>query len=509
MSEEQPPEPAFSGIDLAQSFLPDWAKAGSAPASAARLAERFDRGDEAPRGGQRRDGRGPSNRRPDDRRPGGGRPAGPHGDQRNRPDRAGGPRGGGRRDEPRGSRDRRDDRPGDRRPEPPPMLPGWAISVLPDPRGVDGLIKQIRASAKAYPLFDLALLVLEKPERFRITLKRDSDQSPAIFQLATDGSLWLTEKEAVQHVMARHLEKFYRRERVAVDPPKGSFSCVAVCGDIVLGPPNHHAYQTRLREVHAARFRNFPFEVFKSRVQMVRDPEFIEKWKAEQSFRDEFFPAEVAEGCEPARFADLAAVEADFRANHAAGLISRVEGPLELSGTAFAGASSPSIRNLAHAAVNDLRRFPLPLAHILGQAFAAGGLQIFKAHENITYVSTARPKYLDRSVSPVAEGLSGILDHLESAPPAPRPDQWKALLALRSSGEDPGASESALASDLSWLIHQGHVMDYAKRGLEAVRKPRPQREPSPKKKNPAPVERGGQPPAALPPPVQELEGAGS
>jgi len=360
------------------------------------------------------------------------------------------------------------------------------VNVAPDPRGIDGLAKQIRSGGKAYPLFDLAVLVLEKPERYRLTLKKESEKAPAIYQLSLDGSLWLSEKEAIHHVLSRHLEKFYKREQIAVDPPKGSFSCVAVCGDIVLGPPNHHSYQTRLREVHAARFKNFPFEAFKGRIQMVRDPEFIEKWKAEQSLRDEFVQLEAAEGSEPVRFSDLAAVETDFRANHAPGLISRVEGPLEVSGTAASGSSSPSIRNLVHSAVNDLRRFPLPLAHVLGQAFASAGLQIFKAHENITYVSVARPRYLDRTASPVAEGLSGILDYLESDSSAPRPDQWKALLALRPAGEDSAAREAALASDLSWLIHQGHVMDYAKRGLEAVRKPRPPREQQPKKKSPPP-----------------------
>jgi len=480
MSDTPPPESAFSGMDLAKSFLPDWAK----DASPSRIVERYARGggEEGPRrGGDRETRRGGGDRHPDGRGP---------------QDRR--PRDGRRERDGRGQRDGRRD-PREERSEAPPAPLGWSAAVVPDPRGVDGLAKQIKSSGKAYPIFDLALLILEKPERYRVEFRRDSGQAAALFQLSLDGSLWTAEKEAVRHALARHFDKFYRRERVSVDPPKGSFPCVAVCGDIVLGPPNHHEYQTRLREVHAARFRNLPFDAFKSRIQMVRDPEFIEKWKQEQSSKDEFYPLDSPEGTEGLKFSDMASVERHFLATHAGMLIAAAESPVEIPGSS---AGSPVVRQLVSHAVSDLRRFPLPLAHILGQSFNSAGLQIFKAHENITYVGVARPRYLDRTVSPVAEGLAGILDYLESHPAAPRPEQWKALLALRTTGPaDQGTA--SLASDLFWLIHQGHVMDYAKHGLEAVRKPKPPRDAAPKKaRTPAK--------AATPrPPVLQSEDSGS
>lgn len=466
MTDTPPPDSGFSGIDLAKCFLPDWAKA--ADATPAKTIERFGRDAERPPG--RFDDRGP--RSPGRDRRDGGRPQG-----RGRQD-------GGRRDA-RGPRDARGGRPDsrrdfheERRPEPLPVLRGWTASLVPDPRGVEGLARQIKSGGKAYPIFDLALLILEKPERYRFELHRESDQATPLFRLSLDGSLWTSEKDAARHALGRHLEKFYRRERVTVDPPKGSFSCVAVCGDTVLGPPNHHSYQSRLREVHAAGFRNMPFEAFKSRVRMVKDPDFIEKWKSEQSSKDEFYAAESPEGSEPVKFADMAAVAEDFAARHAPALIEPAASPLEVSGVAATGGSAPVVRQLAMHAVSELRRFPLPLAHILGQGFASAGLQIFKAHANLTYVGVARPRFLDRAAAPVADALAEILNYLESHPPAPRPEQWKALLALRTTPEGEAARESALASDLSWLIHQGHVMDYAKRGLEAVRKPNPPRDPA-------------------------------
>ena len=87
----------------------------------------------------------------------------------------------------------------------------------------------------------------------------------------------------------------------------------------------------------------------------------------------------------------------------------------------------------------------------------------------------ARPKYLDRTATPVSEALSAILEYLESNPKVARADQLKAIVAL-SPLQEAGAEaklEASIAADISWLVHQGHVIDYAKRGLEVARKPSP------------------------------------
>jgi len=462
MSEESPSDPGFSEIDLAQSFLPSWAKPEDPGNRNAPLIERFgDRADDSrPSGRGDRHGRGSDS-----------------GFKGRKPDR-GSDRGPARRDDRRGGQgrrdDRKDDRRDDRRPAAPvaPVLNGWTATVIPDPRGIEGLAKQLKSGGKAYPLFDLAVLILEKPERYSVGFRRTSEQATPLFQFSEDKSLWMSEAEAIRHVLSRHLEKFYRREQIQVEPPKGAYSFIAVCGlsDTILGPPNYHDYQTRLRKLHAEQFSRMPFEAFKSRVRMVKEPEFLEKWKAEQSTREEFFPTENPESAE--KLPDLKAVERHFRSNHAAALISAVGDQATVPGPAAVHHSDTAVRQLAQHAVMDLRRFPLPLAHTVGQELSSKGLQIFKAHENITYVSVARPRHLDRQGTPVAEGLSGILDYLESHHATPRPEQWKALVALRVSVADESAREAAVAGDLSWLIHQGHVIDYARRGLEAVRKPR-------------------------------------
>jgi hypothetical protein len=125
-----------------------------------------------------------------------------------------------------------------------------------------------------------------------VKLTPESDQTAGLFRVKRDGSLWTSRKEAVNHLLAKHLGQFYRKSTVATEPPKGAFTVVAQCGmsGVLLGPPNHHEYTSRVISLHASRFKNMPFEVYKSRIRMVRDEALIEQWKSEQSTKTIYIP---------------------------------------------------------------------------------------------------------------------------------------------------------------------------------------------------------------------------
>jgi len=565
MSDQPSASPDLTAIDLSLSFAPAWAKETDSNERLARLADKHGRHEERP--DRSRDRQGP--RRDCDRR-------GPRADRndKGRPAR-GDRRTGGRRD------DRREtERPPERAPL--PSVTGWTVQFLPDRHGVEGLARQIKTGAKTYPLFDLARLVLEKSERYVVEFKRSGENATPIFQLKTDSSLWLSERDAIAHALATQIDKFYRREQVTVEAPKGTFPCVAVCGmsGVLLGPPNYHDYQSKLLRLHAERFAHVPLEVYKSRIRMERSEEMVQKWKDEQSVRDEFLPiegagaqqkaksaknapapesaapaepaadaetvastqtaapvesadlaesaapaesTEVVEGAEtventesvetseategaeaapapePLRLKSMAEVEAHFRAHHAAGSVIKIRERVVVPGSAALNDSAPAVLNLTRGIWGELDRFPLPLAHTLGQQLAGRGLQIFKAHENITFVGVARPKYLDRTTSPVSEALGAMLDYIESHSKTPRAEQWKALVALRPAPEADAEDhrETAVAADLSWLLHEGHVIDFARGNIEAARKPKPPTPPKAGKKAKAAQEsKSAQQPAA-------------
>src|SRR5439155_7265606 len=151
---------------------------------------------------------------------------------------------------------RRPDRPRREAPAPQP-LPELNVAFRPDDKGVDSLARQIKMTGRAYPLFDIAQMILQKPERHTVTFKvnKNAEGQPVqpLFVCALDDTLWLSEDEAIEHVLKKHFATFYQAERTATEPPKGKYTFVAQCGlsGVILGPPNYHDYQNQLRKLHS------------------------------------------------------------------------------------------------------------------------------------------------------------------------------------------------------------------------------------------------------------------
>lgn len=510
-----------SELDLEKLFLPAWAQESPSVNKYASHSgeDRQERGR-----GRDRDSRGPRRDRPPGQREGGprfqsGGPRGPRpqGDRPRgpRPDRSGDQRG------PRP--DRRGGKPGERfeRREPLP-LPEIEISFLPDNTAVEVLGRQIRNTGRAYPLFEIAQLILQKPERQLVkfdTQKKDGKVVQPLFLCALDDTLWLSEQEAVNHVLQKHFDTFYKAERTAVEPPKGVYTFVAQCGmsGIILGPPNYHDYQNQLHKLHQERFARMPFDMFKSRVKIVKDEAVVKKWIEDKSFRTEFDCLNVPE---PKRLTSREDVEKHFREVHMPNIIKQVESHT------LAGPASRDVRGglqrALRSAWEDQRRFPLKLATTLSQKLSAEGLQFFKVNKTVTHVSVARPHYLDLEATPVSEGVRKIVEFINATPkstrrkliealapspkpavpaaPAPAPaaeavngDQ-PAQPAQPAAQAAPTPEQSALIADLHWLVHQGHVIEFANGIVETAKKPVPK--PPKPEKAPAPAPAEGATPEA-------------
>ena len=483
-----PPE---NELDLDKLFLPAWAQE---PASANLYAKYEGGGEDRPgrrddRSGPRPPRRsGPSQGPPrDQNRPRGEnrgpRPAGPPGagrGERGRP--SGGDRPGFRRGGP--------DRDRDRRPPPPPPLPEIGLSLVPDEKGVDSLTRQIKMTGRAYPLFGIAQMILQRPERvtvsFSVKKNAEGKTIQPLFACALDDTLWLSEEEAVAHILHKHFATFYQAERTATEPPKGKYTFVAQCGmsGIILGPPNYHDYQNQLRKLHTERFSRMPFEMYKARVKIVRDEEVVKKWVEDQSWKTEYVCLNLPEAL---RLPTMEAVEKHFRETHKENIIKSVESHT-MTGVAARSLRSPELARAVRSIWEDQRRFPLQIATVLSQQFASRGLQFFKVNRTITHVSVARPHYLDFEATPVSEGVKRIVDFINATPKATRrqlvealapspapmpipvaPDQAPA--AVPEASNEPTPEQTAVVSDLHWLIHQGHVIEFANGSLETAKKP--------------------------------------
>ncbi|MBV9657649.1 MAG: hypothetical protein JO295_06015 [Verrucomicrobia bacterium] len=282
--QEETVTPAFNLDEL--KLMPAWMK--EEPAGQAASPSREDRSGPA---------RGEAPREP--RRDAGGfrpRPAG-GGDRFERrgprPDRGGnGPRGD---RSPRSGGRARDNRRGDDRgfaprpPAAPPVQPAAVrVDFLPDPRGLASIAKQIRASHLAYPLFGMARMFLSRPERHWVRLSvvpgANGNAPQQLFQLGENGPVALERATLEKIAFDRFRDQYYATETVQKEPPKGNFTNVARERNTgtLLGPTNHHAYQTNLRSLYESRFsRRMSFEQFRNGVEVVSDPALVERWKEE------------------------------------------------------------------------------------------------------------------------------------------------------------------------------------------------------------------------------------
>jgi hypothetical protein len=142
---------------------------------------------------------------------------------------------------------------------------------------------------------------------------------------------------------------------------------------------------------------------------------------------------------------------------------------------------------------------------ILSQQLASHGLQFFKVNKTVTHVAVARPHFLDVVLTPVSDGIRRIVEFIDGragctrrqllealapAPPAPVVPPPPVPPAQPSDASNPAENapprppvadapppptpeQTAVTSDLHWLIHQGHVIEFANGRLETAKKPKP------------------------------------
>ena len=137
----------------------------------------------------------------------------------------------------------------------------------------------------------------------------------------------------------------------------------------------------------------------------------------------------------------------------------------------------------------------------MSQQFAAHGLQFFKVNKTVTHVSVARPHFLDLATTPVSEGVKRIVEFINAHPKCTRRKLFEALapspppapIPVVPAGTEPATpapaateatagpveppeptpEQNAVNADLHWLIHQGHVIEFANGMLDTAKKPLP------------------------------------
>lgn len=490
MSDKEKTTNDEQNIALDLSFAPSWARADSESYTQRYSGDRYDRDDDD-RGSYRRDRR-------DDRRD---RPSRDRFDS----DRGSSPR----RDRPPRDGDRRDHRrertanvfegtPPPRAPRPPMQhgeggdRPAYRprrdgdfrrppreiikpldanIRLLPDQKTLGTVMRRIQSGHVAYPLRNLVGLFLDNPASCLVRFEAKKENPVTFWQCKRCGFVALTEAEVTAHILATHLEETFTVEEVTCDPPSGAFSSVAKCGVTGewLGPVNHHSYARRVAEMmHRC---NMNEEVYRAKIEVVRDPEAIEAWKQTQCHKQIYRlkqaetpapEAPAAEGEEAAPAPEAApvagmereAAETMFKREIMPGLIAS---GMHASCTIAIGlktTSLPLLFLLRDTLVAE-RRYPGSLFFALRGAFRHRKFMLFRVNEarGPEFVTSRTPTVLDKEHA--VEELRKAVTYVEEHPCCTRHEMMTALAA----GLDEAAVQ-ALASQIVWLFEKGHLIEY-------------------------------------------------
>ena len=331
------------------------------------------------------------------------------------------------------------------------------VRILPSQKDIGIIIRKIQTSHYAYPLKQLANLFLENPAAtvLRFSPKKDGEVV-TLQQCKACGHIVETQDELLSHIMSTHLTDYFIAETVECEPPKGQFPCVARCGmsGELLGPPNLHGYDERIREMISTRYPNMTESEYRSKIEMVRDSDVVEQWRASATTKIIY----RKKGDKEAPAVDRDVAELDFRRNIANNLMSSVT---TFDVTADVAAKS-SYRPLIYAcndALRQERRFPGSIMFALRGAFHNRKLVFFRANDSHgpEFVVAAKPQNLD--LENAIPELVEIVKFVQN-----NPNTTQQALIKELSGDD-SQKKADITTKLAWLAEKGYLICYVNGGV--------------------------------------------
>lgn len=361
---------------------------------------------------------------------------------------------------------------------------------------------------RTYQLFDIAELVLEKPERFIILAKNlpleDGTVKP-LYCAQPANIPFEDEESAKKFALECRLNEMFEQVEVEAEAPKGSFQVVNRCsisGDL-LGAPNWHKYGEYVREYHAQKFAKMPYEKFLASVETVRDEALVAQW-LEQMKKRLVYKLKDSETTFETREAAM-----NYIAEQQSGELVKSYEQVRMHGSDIAKLPFGSrIRRNLEAAWSKQKHFPIVTANNLRGRLRRGGFTIYKrGSKGFAFVCAVKRKFLlvGDSLSDTPQKIydflmenqgvkASALPYLYLGLQAPQDVSKAATLAEEHKKEAEGGAVSApvsivenaeisaedfakikeVSNDLLWLISEGYVVEYADGALQAnPRLPRP------------------------------------
>jgi len=415
---------SLSGLD----FGPSWADPNAKKTSGS-PSGRHDRGD-ARKGGKPRSGGGSGPR--DRRGPGGSRPnregsesRGGHFAQSNQ--------GGARRD--------RKEHRGAARPVRDFFKPTVKIDLYPQDEAFEALVKRLRSTVRTYQLFEIAHLLLEKPERFVVVVANFPAKGGAATQslfFSVPGHLpFETEEAAVAYVLKNHLDLFFDIEEIEVEAPKGNFQMVNRCSQTgaLLGPPNYHRYQEFLQRHYSEQITGQTFDQFTSKIETVKDQESIDAWLESMKKGTRYILKDRAEG-EPEALESLEAVKL-FLMHHRKDQVVGSGESVRFAGRDLARMPDGDLRRSVETYVEQQKHFPLDTANNIRGRLRRHKFTVYKkGSKGVSYVCAVKRKFRDSNTA-FTDSIQKLIEFIEQHPDIPASKLPKVYIGVDTEKQNP------------------------------------------------------------------------
>ena len=339
-----------------------------------------------------------------------------------------------------------------------PRLP-LEVRVLPEQKALGAIMRRIQTSHCAFPLRDLAMLFLDKPASCILRLEPLKGEDVPLFQCKVCGMPALSEDEIRNHILCTHLGDFFVEEEVECAPPDGQFVCVAKCGlsGEYLGPPNHHSYGVKVREMLRTRYSSMSEEEYRSHIEMIRDQEAIEEWRKQCTRKKVYHRKDKPVSEEESRL-EAAPLDRDA----AESLMIREIIPANIGRARHLVCSLPiALKTPSRAlwqacshAFNSEKNRPMSLFFALRGAFRHRSLTLFRVNDarGPEFVQFAKPALLDGDKAvPILRDILALINE--------NPGCAKQTLVEKLSGAGTVKGDEII-SQLSWLVEKGHVIHF-------------------------------------------------
>jgi hypothetical protein len=389
----------------------------------------------------------------------------------------------------------------------PYISPYFNVTFYPEDAGFTALAKAIRTSCRTYELFEIARVIIGKNDRFVAVIQRKpaegasagdaqpGNKAPAMAISVPDGLPFETEEAAIAHVLSTHLGQFFDSAEVEVEPPKGNFQVVNKCGITgeLLGPPNYHRYNQIVQQHFNSRISRMPLEVYRSRIESVRDPEVINQWLEKMKKTTRYTWKFSAEGETPAVFDSLEDAR-NFLLSRGRDKVVKQVDSARFHGKNAELLPAGEIQRAIEGTLERQRRFPLDTANALRGRLRREGFTIFKkGSKGVSYVCAVKRKFRVPGQT-FSDSIGALINFIEAnpmvraselpvkflgiqppaAPATPAPASTESASPIPTAGSMPPMSVAAataltpedqskltrLNNDLRWLVTEGYVTEF-------------------------------------------------